>query len=124
MSLYVGDRRLCRFGWNSIQTCTLDGHLHRVTYTRCINTTDSPDDEHRGARNTYRIGINIYEKRIVRQVGYLQEMKQLNLYAYLSVQPSIHPSVCLSTCTSIPCLYHYGGANQRCPMPPAGCTGF
>jgi len=27
MSLYVGDR--------SIQTCTLDGHLHRVTYTRC-----------------------------------------------------------------------------------------
>jgi hypothetical protein len=35
---YVGDR--------------LDGHLHRVTYTRShINTTDSPDDEHRGAQN-------------------------------------------------------------------------
>jgi len=31
---------------------SLDGHLHRVTHTRCrINTTDSPDDEHRGARN-------------------------------------------------------------------------
>jgi len=43
MSLYVGDRLVC----------TLDGHLHRATYTRCrINTIDSPDDEHRGARNT------------------------------------------------------------------------
>jgi hypothetical protein len=27
------------------------------------------------ARNMYRIAINIYEKRIVRQVGYLQELK-------------------------------------------------
>jgi len=27
-------------------------HTHRVTYTRySINTIDSPDDEHRGARN-------------------------------------------------------------------------
>ena len=57
--------------------CTPDGHLHRVTYTRChINTIDSPDDEHRGARNMYGIGINIYEKRIVRQVGYLQELNR------------------------------------------------
>jgi len=52
MSLYVGDHLVCRFGWNSIQTCTLDGHLHRVTYTRRhINTIDSPDDEDCGARN-------------------------------------------------------------------------
>jgi len=43
MSLYVGDRLVCR--------CTLDSHLHRVTYTRyCINTIVSPDDEHRGAQ--------------------------------------------------------------------------
>jgi len=52
---YVGDRLVCRSGWNcssSIQTCTLDGHLHRVTYTKCrINTIYSPDDEHSGARN-------------------------------------------------------------------------
>jgi len=34
MSLYVDDRLVCRFGWN-IQTCTLDGQLHRVTYARC-----------------------------------------------------------------------------------------
>ena len=50
-------------------------NLRRVTYTRRrIDTIDSPDDEHRGARNMYRIGINIYEKRIVRQVGYSQEL--------------------------------------------------
>ena len=61
----------------SIQTCTPDGHLHRVTYTRYrINKIYSPDDEHRGARNMYRIGINIDEKRIVRQVGYLEELNR------------------------------------------------
>jgi len=33
---------LCRWR-SSIQTCTLDGHLHRVTYARYrINTVDSP----------------------------------------------------------------------------------
>jgi len=63
---------------SSIRTCTLDGHLHRVTHTRCpINTIHSPDDEHRGARNMYRVGINVYEKRIVHQVVYLQEIKML-----------------------------------------------
>jgi hypothetical protein len=54
MSYYVGDRQMCGFGWNgtgSIQTRTFDGHLHRVTYTRCIDTIDSPDDERRVARN-------------------------------------------------------------------------
>ena len=69
MSLYVGDRLVCRFGWSSIQTCTLDGHLHRVTCTRYrINTIDPP---------------SMYEKRIVCQVGYLQEFvgKELGLYA-------------------------------------------
>ena len=53
----------------------------KFTYTRCrLNTTDSADDEHRGARNMYRIGINIYEKRIVPRVGYLQEKKKINLH--------------------------------------------
>jgi len=38
--------------WSSIQTCTLDGHLHRKKYARYrINAIDSPDDEHRGVRN-------------------------------------------------------------------------
>jgi len=48
---YVGDRLVCRFGWN-IQTCTPDGHLHRVTCTRFrVDTINSPDDERSCARN-------------------------------------------------------------------------
>jgi len=39
--------------------CTPNGHRHRVKYTRCcIDTIDSPDDEHEVARNTQRIEIN------------------------------------------------------------------
>jgi len=35
-----------------VQTCTPNGHLYRVTYTRCrIDTIASPDDEHMAARN-------------------------------------------------------------------------
>jgi len=51
MSFCVDDRLMCRFGWNqtsSIQTRTLDGYLHTVTYNRCINTIDSSDDEQKG----------------------------------------------------------------------------
>jgi len=34
-----------------------------VTYTRCcIDTIDSPDDEHKVARNMCRIDINIYKR--------------------------------------------------------------
>jgi len=51
MSLYVDDRLVCRFGWNT-QTCIPDGHLHRVTYTRCrIDKINFPDDEYMSARN-------------------------------------------------------------------------
>ena len=51
MSLCVGGRLVCRSG-SSFPTCTPNGHLHRVTYTRyCIDTIDSPDDEHEVARN-------------------------------------------------------------------------
>jgi len=33
-------------------TCTRNGHRHRVTYTTgCMDTIDSPDDEHGVARN-------------------------------------------------------------------------
>jgi len=53
MSLCIDVRLVCRFGWKSTQTCTLDGHLHTVTYTRFrIEIIDSPDDdEHSGASN-------------------------------------------------------------------------
>jgi len=51
MSLCVGDRFVCR-SESSFPTCTRNGHRHRVTYTRsCIDTIDSPDDEHGLARN-------------------------------------------------------------------------
>jgi hypothetical protein len=67
----------------TVRYAGLDGvplkHAYQtVTYiewqTRCIDTINSPDDEHMSARTMYRIGINIYEKRIARQVGYLQEL--------------------------------------------------
>jgi len=69
------------------QTCIPDGHLHRVTYTRCrIVTISSPDDEHMSARNMQRFGINIYEKRIVRQVAHLQQLNQMLLNLMLQVK--------------------------------------
>ena len=61
---------------SSIQTCTLDGHLHRVPYTRCrIDTIDYPDDEHRGCSKHVQNWNNyIQKKRNVRQDGYLQDL--------------------------------------------------
>jgi len=41
MSLYIDDRLVC----------TADGNLYRVTYTRCIDIINSPDDGHMVARN-------------------------------------------------------------------------
>jgi len=53
MSLYVGD----------CLVCIPDGHLHGVTYTRCcIDTINSPVDEHMSALNI--CGINIYKKEL------------------------------------------------------------
>jgi len=44
------DRPVCRLCRNP--TCIPDGYLHTVTCTRCcIDTIDSPDDEHKVARN-------------------------------------------------------------------------
>jgi len=58
MSLRVGDCFVYR-SERSFSTCTRNGHRHRVTYSRyCIDTFDSPDDEHEVARNMYRIEIN------------------------------------------------------------------
>jgi hypothetical protein len=50
---------------SSIQTLIPNSHLYKVTYTRCrIDTIDSPDDEQMGARNIWRIEINIHEKEL------------------------------------------------------------
>ena len=66
MSLYVGGRLLCRFGWKTPAYQTV---------TRCrIDTIDSPDDEHMGARNMQKKKNKHIGKRNVHQVGYLQEL--------------------------------------------------
>ena len=41
------------------QTCTLDGHLRRVTYARCIDIIKSPDDEHECSEH-----VEIWNKHI------------------------------------------------------------
>jgi hypothetical protein len=74
MSLCIDDRLVCRFGWDCslIQTCTLNGHLYRVTYTRChIYTINSPDD---GCPKYVENGNKYTWKRTVGQVGYLQRL--------------------------------------------------
>jgi hypothetical protein len=54
----VCGRLVCRSEGNSL-TCIPDGHLHRVIYARwCIDTIDSPDDEHWISRNMYRSEIS------------------------------------------------------------------
>jgi hypothetical protein len=59
MSLCIDDRLVCSFA------CTPNGHLYRVTYTRCgIDTINSPDGWHMGARKMDRIEINIHEKEL------------------------------------------------------------
>jgi len=51
-SSIIGDSLEWCAGLKEVQTCTPDGHLHRVTYTRCrIDTINSPDDGHMDARN-------------------------------------------------------------------------
>jgi hypothetical protein len=65
-------------------TCILDGHLHRVTHTRCfIDTIDSPDDEHEVARNMHRIEINVQKKelcvKLVIYKNYTEMHGQLNI---------------------------------------------
>jgi hypothetical protein len=69
------DRLVCKSA-SSCLTCILGGQLHRLAYTRCIDTINSPDDEHEVARNMYRIVTNVWKKRIVRQLGYLLELYQ------------------------------------------------
>jgi hypothetical protein len=41
---------------------TPNDHLYRVTYIRCIDTINSPDDGHMAVQNMQRIEINIHEK--------------------------------------------------------------
>jgi len=57
-----------------IQTCTPNGHLFRVTYTRChIDTISSLDDGHNCPKHVENRNEHT-RKRIVHQVGYLQRL--------------------------------------------------
>jgi hypothetical protein len=47
MSLPAGVIEALELSTNTFMTP--DGHLHRVTYIRCIDTVTSPDDEHMSA---------------------------------------------------------------------------
>jgi hypothetical protein len=91
VSLCVGDRLVCRSGRkSSLPTCTLDGHLHRVTHTRCcIDTTDSPYDEHEVARNMYRAEINIQNKNCASSWSFTRIIIRRSLQIAVSVRPSV-----------------------------------
>jgi len=54
-------------------------------------TISAGERPHSGARNMYRIGINIYENRAVRQVGYLQEREMRVLTTRQKTQLHFRP---------------------------------
>jgi hypothetical protein len=70
--LYMLRATLCSASGKSIKH--VDSLIFRVTYTRCTDTIESPDDEHKVARNLYRIEVITHIKGSVRQVGYLLEL--------------------------------------------------
>ena len=77
--------------WCAGATCTPNGHQYTVTYTRChIDTINSPDDGHMATPNVQRIEINIHEKRIVRQVGYLQRLRRLSRVLYFATRNKLY----------------------------------
>jgi hypothetical protein len=89
---------LCR--WPSFPTCILDGHLHRVTHTRCcIDTIDSPDDEHRVAWNMLRIEINRKKELCIKLVIYKNYTK---MHGQQNIKYQKFSSDCLKNCK----LYH------------------
>ena len=63
-----------------MHTCTPNGHLYRVTYTRCrIDTINSPDDRYMAARNIQRIEINIHEKELCVKLVIYKDYDELGL---------------------------------------------
>ena len=81
-----------------IQSCTPNGNLYRVTYTRChIDTINSPDYGHMAARNMQRIEINIHEKesclKLVIYKDYTETHGQQNMkYPKHILEGSIYPA--------------------------------
>jgi len=72
-----------------IQTYTPNGHLYRVTYSRCrIDTINSPDDGHMAAPKHVENRNKHTWKRIVPQVGYLQRLRSVHVLCVLYQHPS------------------------------------
>jgi hypothetical protein len=63
IEINIHEKEMCEMRRSLIQTCTLNGHLYKVTYTN-IDTINSPDDGHMAAQNMQRIEINIHEKEM------------------------------------------------------------
>ena len=90
MSLCIDNRLVCR------QTCTPNGHLYRVTYTRFrTDAINSPDDGHMAAQNMQRIEINIHEKELCVKLVIYKDYRfrfgsSLN---FLLVMQAIHSSI-------------------------------
>jgi hypothetical protein len=72
--------------------CTPNGHLHRVTYTRCrIDIINSPDDGQMAARNMSRIKLNIHENELcVKLVIYINLFFICINYVYLDARSTKH----------------------------------
>ena len=94
MSLCVDDLLVCKY---PSKPCIPDGHLHRVTYTRCrIDTINSVDDGHIAVRNMYRIEINIHEKELcVKLVIYkhqneMHDQQNIKFYSLVRSFPQLH----------------------------------
>jgi len=84
-----------------IQTCTPNGHLYGVTYTRCrIDTINSPDDGHMAAPKHVENRNKRTWKIVVRQFGYLQRFSKspISIFAfnfiYLRMSPYV-PTDCM-----------------------------
>ena len=85
MSLYAGDRLVCRFGRISVPS---------VTYTRYrIDTIESPDDEHLNARNMQRIEINKYEKEMCVKLVIKQNYTEIQGLQNIKHNLKFHKSV-------------------------------
>jgi hypothetical protein len=84
MSLCVGDRPVCR----SVPSRPA---YRRVTFTRCcIDTIDSPDDEHKVARNMYRIEINVYKRNCTSSWLVIRIIRRKSFHVPLFVLKILH----------------------------------
>ena len=73
------------------ETCTPNGHLYRVTHTRCrTDTINSPDDGHVAARNMYRIEIKIHEKELCVKLVIYKDCTEMHSQQNIKFHYDIH----------------------------------